>query len=346
MAVIDLVKWGGSPNLLAWKFPSDQLSTWSQLIVNETQEAFVVRGGVYDGPFGAGRHTLDTENLPVIRNLIGLPFGQKSPFTAEVWFVNKGVNLTLPWGTPDPIQLQDPKFGLMVPVRAFGQYWIKVDDSKKFLFKLVGTLRGFDADTLNGYLSGVFTTRIKQLIASSIIESQISVLEISKHLEDLSATLLTSLAADLSEYGIGLTQFNIKSINIPEDDSAVQSLKSALAKRAELGILGFTYQQDRSFDVLQTAAGNEGNAGGVIGAGLGLGIGVGIGAPISQMVSGAAGVMNTNSAAPPDGGGTTGSPSSESSERVRLLKELADLKNEGTITPEEFESEKKKLLGD
>lgn len=66
MAVIDLVKWNGSPNILAWKFPSEELSTWTQLIVNETQEAYLVKGGVYQGPFGAGRHTLSTENIPLL----------------------------------------------------------------------------------------------------------------------------------------------------------------------------------------------------------------------------------------------------------------------------------------
>lgn len=66
MAIIDLVKWNNeSPNFIAWKFPSEELSTWTQLIVNESQEAFVVRGGVYDGPFGGGRHTLTTTLLPV-----------------------------------------------------------------------------------------------------------------------------------------------------------------------------------------------------------------------------------------------------------------------------------------
>ena len=71
MPVIDLVKWNGNPNILAWKFPStEELSTWTQLIVNETQEAYLVKGGVYEGPFGAGRHTLSTENLPVLRTLL------------------------------------------------------------------------------------------------------------------------------------------------------------------------------------------------------------------------------------------------------------------------------------
>ena len=142
MAIIDFVKWNASPGQLVWKYQlsnSEELSTWTQLVVSESQEAFVVRDGVYDGPFGVGRHTLSTENLPILRTLIGLPFGGKSPFTAEVWFVNKIVNLDVRWGTPDPIQLQDPRFQIMVPVRTFGQYGLRVVDSKRFLLKLVGT---------------------------------------------------------------------------------------------------------------------------------------------------------------------------------------------------------------
>jgi len=343
VAVIDVVKWDTSPTLLAWKFPSSALSTWTQLIVNETQEAFVVHAGVYDGPFEAGRHTLDTENLPLVRKLLGIPFGGQSPFTAEVWFVNTSLNLNIKWGTSDPIQLEDPKYGLMIPVRSFGQYWVKVEDSKKFLLKLVGTLKGFDTGTLNDYFASIFTSRIKTVIASEIIEQKISILEISTHLDRLSQALRESLEEDLAEYGLSLTNFNVSSINVPEEDPAVISLKAALAKRAELGVLGFTYQQDRSFDVLETAAGNEGNAGSLLGAGLGLGLGVGIGPTMAHSISDVPTVMNTSPAAPSPTA-TTPSPS-EASEKVRLLRELAEMHGAGQLTDEEFSEAKRSILG-
>lgn len=283
MSVIDLVKWSGNPSILAWKFPGgEQLSTWTQLIVNETQEVFLVKEGVYQGPFGAGRHTLSTENIPLLTALIGIPFGGRSPFAAEVWYVNRATNLDIRWGTPDAIQLQDPRYQVMVPVRAFGQYGVRVVDAKKFLLKLVGTLPAFDADTLSTYFRGAFTTKIKSGIATAIIKNGVSVLEISTELETLSNTMKEQLAPDLDEYGLQLVQFNIHSINVPEEDSAVKSLKATLAKRTEMGLLGFTYQQERSFDVMQTAAGNEGTAGGVMGAGLGMGMGVGIGVPLGN----------------------------------------------------------------
>jgi len=280
MAVIDLVKWNGNPSIMAWKFPSEELSTWTQLIVNETQEVYVVKEGVYQGPFGSGRHTLSTENIPLLRSLIGIPFGGKSPFTAEVWYVNRVTNLDIRWGTPDPIQLQDPKYQIMIPVRAFGQYGIRIVDAKKFLLKLVGTLPDFDVNTLSEYFKGVFTTKIKTAIANAIIKNGVSVLEVSTQLETLSDMLKASLAPEMENYGVGLAQFNIHSINVPEEDSAVITLKAALARRAELGLLGTNYQQQRGFDVLETAAGNEGTAGGVMGAGMGMGMGMAMGGAI------------------------------------------------------------------
>ncbi|MDB5823107.1 MAG: hypothetical protein JWR21_1811 [Herminiimonas sp.] len=355
MAIIDRVKWDGSPNLLAWKFPSQELSTWTQLIVNESQEAFVVRGGVYEGPFGAGRHTLSTENLPLLRELIGLPFGGKSPFSAEVWFVNRVTNLDIRWGTPDPIQLQDPKYGIMVPVRAFGQYGVRIEESKKFLLKLVGTLPGFDTDTLSEYFRGVFTTRIKTDIANAIIRSGQSVLEIATQLETLSAILKSSLSAEIAEYGVALSQFNIHSINVPEDDPAVRTLKAALAKRAEMGIVGFNYQQERSFDVMQTAAGNEGSAGSLMGAGLGVGMGIGMAPPIGQAFAQMSTQLQPAAAAsspPPAQPADRSAPSPQMAsapvsfaERIQLLKDLGELRTQGILTEAEFDAEKRRILG-
>lgn len=339
------MKWNGSPSTLAWKFPSEELSTWTQLIVNESQEAFLVRGGVYEGPFGAGRHTLSTENIPILSSLIALPFGGRSPFTAEVWFVNKVTNLDVRWGTPDPIQLQDPKYQIMVPIRAFGQYGIRIEQSKKFLIKLVGTLRGFDAETLSDYFRGVFITRIKTEIANAIIKKGTSVLEIATHLEVLSNALKISLSPDVEEYGASLTQFNIHSINVPENDPAVISLKKALAKKAEMGILGFNYQQERSFDVMQTAAGNEGTASGVMGAGIGLGMGAVMGTQIGGMFGQMVPQLQPSQQSPDMP--TAKIPSnvaSFSDERIRILKELAELKAAGILSEKEFEDEKQRFL--
>ena len=347
MAFIDIVKWDGHPDTFAWKFPSDALSTGSQLIVNESQEAYLVSGGVYDGPFGAGRHTLDTENLPGLRVLYNLPYGGKSPFKAEVWFVNLTSNLSVKWGTADPIQLQDPKFGIMVPVRSYGQYGIEIADSKKFLLKLVGSLKRFDKDDVTAYFRGNLITQIKNEIARTIIRLNISVLEVSAMLLEISNDMKVRLSDNFADYGIILKEFNIHSINIPEGDTAVSTLKNALAKRAEMGIVGFNYQQERGFDVLQTAAGNEGVAGDVMGAGIGLGAGLGIGSGIGSAMGAAASNLSAVSAAQPEPSVAPAPVASAPTmaEKIDFLKQLAELKNSGILTAEEFDSEKKKIMG-
>jgi membrane protease subunit (stomatin/prohibitin family) len=311
------------------------LATWTQLIVNESQEAFVVLGGVYDGPFGAGRHALETQNLPGVRSRLGLPFGGKSPFSAEVWFVNRLVKLDVTWGTPDPILLQDPKFGLVVPVRAFGQYGLEISDSKRFLLKIVGAQPSFGVERLKEYLAGILTVRIKQAIASAIIEREISVLETSLHLESISHDIGVSVNEAVSEYGLRISQFSVRSINVPENDAAVQKLQEAFGDKAKFSILGTTFQENRSFDILDNAAKNEGGAGQILGAGIGLGIGVPIGGALGQSMTGVAGAM-----------GSVGTEkASTSSSQMDELERAASLLERGVITEEEFQAMKRRILG-
>ena len=293
MALIDVVKWNATPNLpnlpdlLAWKFPSEELATTTQLIVAESQEAVLVRGGQMLGPFRAGRHTLSTENIPVLSAFVKIPFGGRSPFSAEVWFVNKAITLDVKWGTSSPLQVLDPKFQVMLPVTAFGQFGVTVEQTKKFLVKLVGTLPSFDREQLKSYFKGVMLTRAKDCIAKKITKDGISILEISAHLNDISKFLQDEMAAEFSEFGLKLVRFFVNSISAPEDDAAVVNLKDILNENARtrlggqaeserLKALGTSYQQERSFDAVQTAAGNPG-AGGVMGAGIGLGMGVPVG---------------------------------------------------------------------
>jgi membrane protease subunit (stomatin/prohibitin family) len=233
----------------------------------------------------------------------------------------------------------------MLPIRAFGQYGMRIEESKKFLIKLVGTLRGFDAETLSEYFRGVFITRIKTEIANAIVKSGISVLEIATQLEVLSDALKASLSADVEEYGVSLAQFNIHSISVPENDPAVLSLKKALAKKAEMGILGFNYQQERSFDVMQTAAGNEGTAGGVMGAGLGLGMGAAMGVPMGAVFGQMTPQLQPTTQPPSAAVAPVTSPLVGYGDRIHMLKELAELKATGVLSDEEFQTEKRRVLG-
>lgn len=292
MAIIEVVKYNGGPNELVWKYPNEELGTWTQLIVNQTQEALLVKGGRMLSLFGPGRHTLTTENIPILRDLLKIPFGGRSPFTAEVWFINKACHLDVRWGTPSPVQLQDPKFGIFAPVRANGVFGIQVEDSALLYTKLIGTMPGLDEDALVKHFRGLYITKIKDTISSYLVDKQIGILEINAHISELSEHIKQYLQPVISEYGTSLVSFFVNEVSVPEDDDGVKQLKAALAKRAEMNLLGYTYQQRRTFDVMEEAAKNEaGGASPFLGAGMGLAMGgeMGrlMGSSLSQVTDGA-----------------------------------------------------------
>lgn len=169
MAIVEVVKYDGSPDVFAWKYPSEELGTWTQLIVNESQEAVLVKSGKVFDVFGSGRHTLETANIPFLNKIINLPFGGRSPFTAEVWYINKGYNLDIKWGTPTPIQIQDPKYSIFAPVRSNGAFGIHIEDSKKFLIKLVTTMPTFDTAAVTKYFRSLYVTKVKDAISTYLV---------------------------------------------------------------------------------------------------------------------------------------------------------------------------------
>jgi Putative virion core protein (lumpy skin disease virus) len=293
VAIVEVVKYNGTPDVFAWKYPSEELGTWTQLIVNESQEAILFKGGKALDVFPSGRHTLETANIPLLNNLVNLPFGGRSPFSAEVWYVNKVFSLDIKWGIAGSIQLQDPKYNVFIPLRSYGQFGIQIEDSKIFLLKLVGTLPVFDKTNVSNYFKGLYLTKVKDSISSYLVHKQISVLEINAYLEELSELLKEKLLPELAEYGIKLINFYVNDINVPEDDPTVIKLKEALAKRAEMDIVGYNYVQERSFDALEGAATNPGStSAGIMGAGMGIGMGVGIGGGMGNQMGAIAQNMN------------------------------------------------------
>lgn len=283
MAIIDVVKWDALPGILAWKFPSDNLSTWTQLIVSTGQEAFLVKEGKIVGPFGPGKHTLDSQNYPVFAKVLSLPFS-RSPFTAEVWFIRKSFSLDIKWGTTDPIQLEDPEYRLMLPVRAFGRFGLSVTNSELFLHKLIGTLPAYTEKTVSEHFKGTLVQEVKVQIAKYIQQNNTSLLKLAPYTGQIAAEIEQRLVERLAEFGITITHFSVNSISTDESNPAVARLRRALAERAEMEILGFNYQQKRSFDVMEAAAANEG-AGNVQSAAIGAGMGMAMGAGMAQGIA-------------------------------------------------------------
>lgn len=274
MALFDVVKWDVNQREFCHKFPSQDLRLGTQLIVNTAQTAIFVKGGQICDEFSSGTYTLKSENLPLLNKLVNLPFGGDSPFQAEVWFINRISRLDMKWGTPQPIQLEDPKYNIIVPVRAFGQYGIRVDNPRLFLETLIGNMSSFSADSIDSYFKGKLISNLNSTIAQRIIQEQISVLDISTRLVDISEFCNKEINRTFEKYGISLTEFSIMSINVPEDDPSFIKLKEAKAAAARINITGRdVYQMERSYDVLEKAAGNTGAGSQIMGFGVGMGIG-------------------------------------------------------------------------
>ena len=238
MALAEVIKYDPVPGVLAWRYPNTALGTWSQLIVSEAQEAVLVCNGRVADLFGAGHHSLTTDHVPVLQRLVSLPFGGRSPFSAEVWFINRADCLDIKWGTGTPMQVQDVQYGVFVPVRAFGSCGIRIVDSRRFLMKLASGAAVFHKETLAAYFRGHFAAQVKAAAVSYLMEKQVSVLELNAHLEELAQAARNKLEEDFAEYGMEIVSFYVSDISLPEEDASVAQLKAALAKRAEQKILG------------------------------------------------------------------------------------------------------------
>ena len=296
MALIDVITIEPNDLNLIYKFPSDNLRLGSQLVVHPAQTAFFVHGGKICDEFTAGTYTLKNEELPLLNHLVNLPFGSDSPFKAEVWFVSQLHKLDIKWGTAQPLQLEDPHYNIIVPVRAFGQYGIKVASPRTFLETLVGNMTSFTADKVEQYFKGKIVMQLTALIAQKITTDKVSVLDVNTHLLDMSVFCQQQLNLSFSRYGIELVDFSIMSINVPDDDQSIQRLKEAKDFAARLKVTGKdVYQMQRSFDVLETAAGNTGAGGQMMAMGAGLGVGIGVGGQFSQLATN----INTNPTTPP-----------------------------------------------
>ena len=301
MALMQIVRWDSGLNpadIFAWRYVdpknpdrSDALGNWTQLVVQESQEAILFRDGRALDLFGPGRYTLSTDNIPLLRRLINLPTGGETPFKAHVWFVNKLNILDVKWGTLSPLLLRDPEYQIPIPVRAYGQFGVRIRDSRKFLLKLVGTRTQLTRDELVDSFRGLLLSRIGDMVASYITLRKINIFDISAYLKDMSDEAAEEVRPVFEEYGIEPANFFFGSINVPEDDEAVQDLKKAMSERARMNVMGYNYQQRRSFDAMegmaQASGSGDGGGGGnpLLGAGMGLGAGLGMGGAFGQMAS-------------------------------------------------------------
>jgi len=297
LAIIDVIKFNGilKRDWLVYRYPGDNFVFGTQIIVGEGQIAVFVKGGKALDYFSPGTYTLSTQNIPILQSLINIPFGGRTPFTAEVIFINNTAKLDVFWGTTDPISLIDPKYAVRLRVRAFGQFGIKISDYRVFITELIGALGDSQIvkyDIVIKYFKGVIVTKIKTILSDIIINQKISVLEITPRLEEISMVSKERLIAEFDRFGIEIVNFYISSVNFPDED--FDTINKILGEKAAFDIIGDNrYNVKRSFDVMQTAAGNEGG-GNMATAGIGIGLGAAAGIAVgNNFATSAASVINT-----------------------------------------------------
>ena len=372
MAIAEVIKYEGDNSTFIWKHPLEDFNSLTQLIVHESQEAIFFMNGQALDLFGPGRYTLETQNIPKIGKLLNRTTGDQTPFHCEVYFINKTEQMAIRWGTDSKVQFMEPTYNFPISIGASGEMSLSVGDSRKLLIKLVGTENIFDQNHLTTYFRAILMSKVKSYLAQVIKQDKISIFEIDEHINEMSNTLLNMLKPDFEDYGLSLERFLITTIVKPDGDSSYEKFKSLHFRqyadiveaklrqqtavidaqtKAQQTIIesqalatkrkqeGYTYQQERGFDVAQDVANNE-----AVGEFTNMGVGLGTMGAIGGVVAGT--VSSSISGALQDT-----QPTNQNTNQVddmesfkQKVEKIKIMKESGLISEEEYESMKKQLL--
>ena len=316
MQVADVIKYEGDNSTFVWKHPLEDFNSMTQLIVHESQEAVFMMNGEMLDEFGPGRFTLETQNTPKIGKYLNRTTGDIRPFHCEVYFVNKTEQMNIKWGTDSKVQYVEPTYGFPISIGASGEMSLKVEDSKRLLIKLVGTEEILTQATISRYFRAFLMTKIKTYIAQYMKTNKVHIFEIDEYLAEFSSALKERLVPDFLNYGVSLEQFFVTGILKPDGERMYEKFKDlhfrqyadiAEAKlQQQVNVIkaqteaqetiiasqamatkrqqeGYTYNQERGFDVAQDVARNE-SVGQFTNMGIGLGTMAGVGSVVGGMV--------------------------------------------------------------
>ena len=283
--LVDIIEWlEDSRTLLAWRFPryQNEIKQGAQLIVREGQIAIFVYQGQLADTFGPGTYTLNTQNLPIMSTLQGWKYGFNSPFRSEVYFVNTRPVTDLRWGTPTPITLRDPDFG-MVQMRANGLCVVRVQDPVIFLRRVIGTDSSVDIDEI----TELIRREISQALSELVLGTGVGAIDLQSHQTELSGKLRDVVALRVDdEFGLAIESITM-TVSLP--DEITQAMTRGVAQGVEesgrmrqLDDLD-KYQRVRQIDAMNAAAGNPG--GGAMGDMMGAGMGVVLGQQMANQMN-------------------------------------------------------------
>ncbi|MGO5149819.1 SPFH domain-containing protein [Bifidobacterium boum] len=297
MKVFDVIQFEGDPSVVVWKSPVENFNYGSQLIVDENHYAVLLIEG-HTEVFGAGPHTLETQNLPFLGSIQNIATAGKTPFPCKVYFVNKTQTMDLNWGTDSKLQVMDPKYGLILNLRLHGNLSYCVGDStvsvKKLMEKMSGFVTSFGSDAVVKKMRGIISSRVTDTVAKFFATSGIDFFTANAHLLELSEKVKEPLSQTFDDYGLDLTQFFMETMTTDNEDTAefkqaksaaMRTVTEAQAAAASRTIQGFTWQEQRQMDTLQTLANNQGTPGTFMGGMLGLGVSGQITQPFNNLIS-------------------------------------------------------------
>ena len=372
--IADVIKYEGDNTTFIWKHPLEDFNSLTQLIVHESQEAIFFMNGQALDQFGPGRYTLETQNIPKIGKFLNRTTGDQTPFHCEVYFINKTEQMAIKWGTDSKIQYIDPTYGFPISIGASGEMSLRADNARQLLLKLVGTEKYLGQQALISYFRAVLMTRVKTYMAQYMKNNAISIFEIDEHLTAFSEALHKQLIPDFANYGVSLERFFVTQVVKPDGDKQYEKFKElhfrqyadiAEAKlRQQTDIIyaqteaqkvvidsqaqatkraqeGYTYAQERGFDVAQDAARNEA-VGQFTNMGVGLGTMAGVGGAVGGVVGNAVG--GALNAVSPDHNTQAPQANDDMASFKAKIEKLKVMKDAGMLSDEEFNSMKAQIL--
>ena len=264
---LEIIQWqDDSRDTLSWRFPDEdkEIKRGAQLIVRESQVAQFIYLGQFGDTFGPGKHTLATDNLPILATLKGWKYGFESPFKADIYYVNTRLFTGNKWGTANPVMMRDPDFGI-VRARAYGTFDFKVVDVKTFLKEVAGTDHQFRLDEF----ADTMRSRIVSLFSDALATAKVPVLDVASRYQELGEALLPVInPAITTKYGLELSSFIIENVSLPPE------VEQAIDKRSSMAAVG-NLNDYVKFQMAEAMAKGEGggmaNTAAQLGAGLAMG---------------------------------------------------------------------------
>lgn len=373
--IAEIIKYEGDNSTFIWKHPCEDFNSLTQLIVHESQEAIFFMNGQALDLFGPGRYTLETENIPKIGKVLNRTTGDKTPFHCEVYFINKAEQMAIKWGTDSKVQYVDPTYGFPISIGASGEMSLRAEDSRKLLVKLVGTENYLGQQQLIGFFRAFLMTRVKTYIAQVIKANAINIFEIDENLTAFSENIHKLLIPDFADYGIALEHFFVTNIVKPDGDRQYEKFKelhfrqyadiaeATLRQKTDLIYAqteaqkvvidsqaqatkraqeGYTYAQERGFDVAEKVAQNEA-VGQFTNMGVGLGTMAGVGGAVGGVVGNAVGGALQAASEPAQPTQPAQTTDDMAAFKAKVEK-LGMMKEAGLITEEEFAAMRAELL--